>query len=233
MSGWLNDPLPRTADQANTSLRPSEELVTYLRPMDTGDRARLADAFRFALDAHGEQTRKGNEVPYSSHLLQVAGLVLEHGGDATLAIAGLLHDTLEDCPDVDRAELHDRFGAEVARIVETCTDLLPGDRPGAKSEWTERKRAYLARLRDADARTRLMVACDKLHNLRCVVADLRAEGIATLRASRATPEQSRWDSEGVRGELCDGLPHRLVDELDLLLVELRGYVTETWQESDR
>ena len=41
----------------------------------------LAEAVRFALHAHGEQTRKGSQIPYVSHLLQVAGLVLEHGGD--------------------------------------------------------------------------------------------------------------------------------------------------------
>ena len=206
--------------------------MTYLRPMDAGDRDRLADAFRFALDAHGEQKRKGGDVPYSSHLLQVAGLVLEHGGDATLAAAGLLHDAVEDCPDVDRAALLARFGEDVARIVDACTDLLPGDRPGAKSEWGERKRAYLSRLRAADAGTRLVAACDKLHNLRSVVADLRAEGAETLTRFRATPEQTRWYFERVRAELCDGLPERLVDELDRLLAELRGYVLASWQESD-
>jgi hypothetical protein len=62
----------------------------------------------------------------------VSGLVLEHGGDATLAMAGVLHDALEDTAHVDGA-LRAAFGDEVARIVESCTDLLPGDRPDARS----------------------------------------------------------------------------------------------------
>jgi len=195
-----------------------------LGPMHARDRERLADAFRFALDVHAEQRRKASDVPYVSHLLQVAGLVLEHGGDATLAAAGLLHDSIEDCADVDVATLRERFGSEVAGIVERCTDLLPGDRPDAKSSWSLRKQAYLARLREADARTRLVAVCDKLHNLRSLVFDLRTGGLETLARFNARPEQLRWYYESVRTWLCDGLPVRLVDELDDLLDGLREFV---------
>jgi (p)ppGpp synthase/HD superfamily hydrolase len=197
-----------------------------LATMQPRDRARFADAIRFALDAHGDQTRKGGHAPYSSHPLQVAGLVLEHGGDATLAVAGVLHDVLEDCAGVDREQLRASFGHEVARIVESCTDLLPGDRPDAKSDWLLRKRAYLERLRKQDTRTRLVAACDKLHNLRSLVADLRVEGIATLARFTPTPEQTRWYFETVRASLCDGLPAPLVDEFDRLLVLLRSCVPD-------
>ena len=61
------------------------------------ERAQFAEALRFALEAHGDQKRKGTAIPYVSHLVQVAGLVLEHGGDVEQAIAGLLHDVIEDC----------------------------------------------------------------------------------------------------------------------------------------
>ena len=194
--------------------------------MHARDRERLADAFRFALDAHADQRRKASDAPYVSHLLQVSGLVLEHGGDAALAAAGLLHDALEDCADVDLAMLRERFGDEVAGVVERCTDLLPGDRPDAKSSWSLRKQSYLARLREADARTRLVAVCDKLHNLRSLVSDLRAGGRETLVRFNAKPEQIRWYYESVRTWLCDGLPARLVDELDELLDTLREFVPE-------
>ena len=59
-------------------------------------RNRLAAAITFAIAAHGGQTRKGTPVPYVSHLLQVSGLVLEHGGDGEQAVAALLHDVVED-----------------------------------------------------------------------------------------------------------------------------------------
>jgi GTP pyrophosphokinase len=192
--------------------------------MRRDDRARLAAAVSFALEIHAEQTRKGTRIPYVSHLLQVAGLVLEHGGDGEQAIAAVLHDAVEDCEDVDFAILRTRFGADVALIVEQCTDLLPGDTPEAKSPWIERKRRYVAQLEEADERARLVAACDKLHNLRSVVADLRAEGPATLERFTGTPEQTRGYYEAVRAAVGPGLPGRLTYELEALLDELREFV---------
>ena len=55
---------------------------------------RFIDALEFAAEKHRQQNRKGTTVPYVSHLLSVAGLVLESGGDEDLAIAGLLHDAV-------------------------------------------------------------------------------------------------------------------------------------------
>ena len=42
---------------------------------------RLADAAGYAVTIHARQTRKGSGIPYIAHLLGVASLVLEHGGD--------------------------------------------------------------------------------------------------------------------------------------------------------
>ena len=189
-----------------------------------GDRERVADAVRFALDAHGDQTRKGTTIPYASHLLQVAGLVLEHGGDGDQAVAAVLHDAIEDCADVDASQIRSRFGIAVAEIVEACTDTLPGDRPDAKSLWSQRKRGYVERVGAANARIRLVAACDKLHNLRTLIADLRVDGIATLDRFTATPTQLRWYHEAVGEALGRDLPARLRDELDALIEALRELV---------
>jgi (p)ppGpp synthase/HD superfamily hydrolase len=191
------------------------------------ERQKLARAVAFALAAHAEQTRKGTPIPYASHLLQVVGLVLEHGGDSEQAIAAVLHDVVEDCEAIELDEVRRHFGPEVAEIVEVCTDLLPGDRPDAKSEWTLRKRDYLERLGRADARARLVAACDKLHNLRTLVADLHAEGATTLERFTATPAQTRWYHESVREAVATAVPQRLLRELDELLAELREWVPET------
>jgi (p)ppGpp synthase/HD superfamily hydrolase len=192
--------------------------------MKGDDREKLVSALRFALDAHDAQTRKGSDVPYASHLLEVAGLVLEHGGDIDQAVAGLLHDVLEDCEGVDAAALRARFGAEVARIVRVCSDLLDGDTAAAKSGWLPRKRHYIEKLHEADERARLVAACDKLHNLRCLIADLRHAGLATLERFNCTPPQMRWYYEAVRDALGADLPRRLLTEVDALLGELGRFV---------
>ena len=59
---------------------------------------RFAEALAYCASVHRTQTRKGKPTPYVAHLLSVAALVLEDGGDEDEAIAALLHDSLEDQP---------------------------------------------------------------------------------------------------------------------------------------
>ncbi|MBN3926998.1 HD domain-containing protein, partial [Nostoc sp. NMS4] len=56
---------------------------------------RFEQALVYATRLHAQQTRKVTGVPYISHLLSVAALVLEDGGDEDEAIASLLHDAVE------------------------------------------------------------------------------------------------------------------------------------------
>jgi (p)ppGpp synthase/HD superfamily hydrolase len=136
------------------------------------------EALDYAREQHASQTRKGTQIPYLSHLLGVSALVLDHGGDEDQAIAGLLHDVIEDCGEQHEAAVRERFGERVARIVLACTDgthegKAALDTPGAKfADWHRRKLAYLAHLRHADADALLVSCCDKLHNARTIVADL-------------------------------------------------------------
>ena len=134
---------------------------------------RLASALSYAALIHGAQKRKGTTVPYISHLMSVCALVMEYGGDGDLAIAGLLHDALEDCGAEHEKVIRSNWGDRVVNIVLGCTDGVP-DAAGQKKNWAERKNAYLAHLRAADLDTVFVSACDKLHNARSIAADLRA-----------------------------------------------------------
>jgi (p)ppGpp synthase/HD superfamily hydrolase len=192
------------------------------------DQRKLADALVFALEKHGTQTRKGKaQVPYVSHLLAVSGYVLEHGsGDLDLAIAGLLHDVLEDCEGVTEGELRERFGDEVARIVRSCTDTLPGDTPQQKSPWRDRKERYLANLARKDRAAQIVSACDKLHNLQNIVADMRAEGPGFLARFNASPGDLLWYYRGILSALRTDLPAPLLGELDALVRAFEGLAEE-------
>ena len=84
---------------------------------------RFLRAFLFAAEKHAGQTRKASTIPYIAHLMGVASLVLEHGGDEDQAIAALLHDVVEDCGGKPMSkEVRRKFGARVANIVDGCTD---------------------------------------------------------------------------------------------------------------
>ena len=129
---------------------------------------------------HANQVRKGTTVPYTAHLLGVAALVIDHGGDEDQAMAALLHDAIEDQGrgGRTRAEIEAKFGARVARIVEGCTDADTIPKP----PWRERKEAYLAHLGHAPIEVRRVAAADKLHNARAILVDYRHIGKAFVGA---------------------------------------------------
>jgi (p)ppGpp synthase/HD superfamily hydrolase len=139
----------------------------------------LTDRFRGALtlafDLHRSQERKGSGIPYVAHVLGVASLVMEHGGDEDAAIAALLHDAVEDQGGLTiLATIEAEFGKKVAEIVLACSDSTTS----AKPPWRERKEAYIAHLQHAPAEAQLVSACDKLYNLRSIVADYARVGEA-------------------------------------------------------
>lgn len=140
--------------------------------------------------------------------------MLDYGGDEDQAIAGLLHDVIEDCGLEHADRLRALFGARVADIVLGCTDGAP-DEAGEKAPWRDRKEAYLSHLADADLDTLLVSACDKLHNARSIVADVRAIGPDVFSRFKAGREGTLW----YYGRLAEvfaerlGARHQLVLEL--------------------
>ena len=91
---------------------------------------RFIDAMDFAREAHGSQVRKGTQVPYLSHPMAVASLVLEYGGGEDEAIAGLLHDVLEDEGEHLAGDIESRFGEYVLKLVVECSDAIIGEGRG-------------------------------------------------------------------------------------------------------
>lgn len=179
--------------------------------------ARFTDALSFAAALHAAQTRKGGAVPYLAHLLAVAGIVLEHGGDEDEAIAALLHDAVEDQGgQATAAVIRERFGERVVQIVLGCTDAdcIP------KPPWRARKEQYVAHLATASASEQLISAADKLHNARSVLEDYRQLGEALWPRFTGQREGTLWYYRAVADALAVS-PHRaLVEELDRTVKQL-------------
>ncbi|MBS0382341.1 MAG: HD domain-containing protein [Proteobacteria bacterium] len=153
---------------------------------------RFTQAVDYAREAHASQTRKGTSIPYIAHLLGVASLVLDHGGDEDQAIAALLHDVVEDQGSHHEALIRNQFGERVADIVKACTDGTQEGKAAASTpeekrrDWERRKRTYLAHLEHADDDALLVSGCDKLHNARAIVGDLRDPEIGAAVFERFT-----------------------------------------------
>lgn len=188
------------------------------------DIARYNEALAFAAALHCDQVRKGAEIPYISHLISVSALVMEYGGDSDQAIAGLLHDAIED-----QAEAHggvdalsriieSRFGPEVLRIVLACTDAAGTPKP----PWLERKEAYLEHLRHADGRVALVSCADKLHNARTILADLRVHGVAIFDRFSSPKTQTLWYYRSLAAVFGASLPGPLADELQRTVMQMHA-----------
>jgi len=132
---------------------------------------RLTAGFEWASRLHAGQPRKGVDTPYLSHLLGVASLAIEYGGDEDDVIAAMLHDAVEDCGGLPMLEkIKAEFGDTVAGTVEQCSDSVTVD-ASAKPEWADRKRAYVASVAGKNERARFVTACDKLHNATAILND--------------------------------------------------------------
>lgn len=185
------------------------------RPPKLSDR--FDQAFLFAHEAHRNQLRKKTDRPYISHLMGVASLVLQYGGDEEQAIAALLHDVVEDCGGAPRlAEIRERFGERVARIVDGCTDSDQTPKP----PWRERKQSYLDRVRGEQADVLLVSAADKLYNMREILMDLREFGPNVWERFKGRREGSLWYYHGLIEAVRERAPGGLVAELDRTVAEL-------------
>ena len=191
---------------------------------------RYVEALAFAAEQHRRQTKKsafgGDGIPYITHLMGVSALIWEDGGGEDQAIAGLLHDVLEDTP-TQPDELRRRFGDRVTRFVELCTDANPVEGEG-KAPWRARKEAHFAHLRfGGDPDGLLVVLADKVHNIEAQIADARhAASLGTVAEVefwalfKGGFYGTQWYLQQVRAAIGDRLgPSRLLDRFDTRLGE--------------
>jgi (p)ppGpp synthase/HD superfamily hydrolase len=179
-------------------------------------------ALLYAHELHGDQYRKGTPVPYMAHLMGVASLVLEYGGDEEQVIAALLHDAIEDCGERTSYEaIHQRFGERVTEIVRACTDTDATPKP----PWRARKEAYVARVTHESADARLVSAADKLYNVRTVLKDYRLTGPAVWQRFTGDPADVLWYYRALVDAFRQAGSHPVVDELDRAVTQLEAVVT--------
>jgi (p)ppGpp synthase/HD superfamily hydrolase len=122
----------------------------------------IHEAMDFAALAHAGQSRKRGDIPYVSHAAAVGLMLQKAGMEEVVVAAGLLHDVIEDTGfGYDALEM--RFGRVVAGLVQSVSEQdksLP---------WTERKTAYIERLRTASRGALAIAAADKIHNMRSIL----------------------------------------------------------------
>ncbi len=151
---------PAAATAAAASFAALVERLDYLSAADI---ERVRQAYRFADEAHLGQLRHSGE-PYITHPIAVAVRCTEWKLDAQALMAALLHDAMEDCG-IDKADLVERFGAQVAELVDGLTKL-------DKLQFTTREESQAESFRKMllamarDVRVILIKLADRTHNMR-------------------------------------------------------------------
>lgn len=135
----------------------------------------VEDAYNFAWEAHEGQKRLSGE-PYVEHPINTALFLADLNLDATTLAAALLHDVIEDC-NVSYAEIQQKFGTEVSRLVDGVTKLSKMDLVNADDNLRyEQDHGQAASLRKMlvamaeDIRVVLIKLADRLHNMQTLDA---------------------------------------------------------------
>ena len=186
-------------------------------------------ALTFASRLHAKQTRKGSNAPYISHLLAVAAIALDHGATEKEAIAALLHDAVEDQGGQKTLDkIRRRYGKRVARIVDAVSDTDQSPKP----PWRERKEAYVERIRSEPYSVRLVVASDKLHNVRDLLSSYRVQGDDLWTHFNGGRDGTLWYYRAVVDALIAAAKpeerqlRAIIEEIDRALAALRQEIAE-------
>lgn len=156
----------------------------------------IQKAAEFASKAHEGCFRKGGEIPYIYHPMEVALIVAQITRDEEVIAAAYLHDVLEDTP-VTARELEAEFGKHVLALVSAETE-------DKSLSWRERKEATVRHLQDASWEVKVLALGDKLSNLRSTARDYLVIGDEIFKRFNETHREChQWYLEGILAGLSD------------------------------
>src|SRR5215471_2833918 len=196
----LNFNRDRTERQINARL---EELLAKLRANRPSDDPWLVRrAFDIAAERHRDQFRSSGD-PYITHLLEVAHILADMRLDATTLAAALLHDVIEDT-EFPLSRLQERFGDEVARLVEGVTKIGRLNIMAPETRQAENVRKMLLAMVH-DVRVVLVKLADRVHNMRTLefLEPAKQQRIARETMDIYAPIAHRLGMSVIKGELED------------------------------
>ncbi|MFA6939945.1 MAG: HD domain-containing protein [Clostridiaceae bacterium] len=174
-------------------------------------------ALIMAFKAHKNQKRKGTDIPYIVHPIEVAVILISNGAGHNLINAALLHDTLEDTT-VTYQDIMDNFGKVTADLVLSVTEPYKSGKTKLTEDeevrsWKDRKSHTIEYVMTADRETKLLTCADKLSNIRSIVSDFNQIGDKVWDRFNAPKESQFWYYQGLSESLKDLQGIKMYDEL--------------------
>lgn len=186
---------------------------------------KIAEAIRFATEKHASvinkdgsigQLRKGSNLPYIVHPMEVWQILRNNNCSAIVQIAGILHDTLEDT-NTTPEEIEAKFGSEVLALVSSESE-------DKSKTWKERKQHTIDALAKDSIETMQVCCADKLSNCKSQLYDYKQIGDALFERfnKESTPELQAWYYKGVVNALKPLEGMQMYEELKSTVKELYG-----------
>jgi (p)ppGpp synthase/HD superfamily hydrolase len=178
---------------------------------------KFEEALVFAVRLHSNQKRKVSNTPFVLHLLNVCAIILEDGGTEDEAIAGLLHDAVEDQGGLETLEnIKSNFGEVIAQIVMECseTHLTP------KPPWEERKVNSIAKMKNVSGSAIRVILADKIHNVQSIIREYQKYGKPIWDSFKGGREGTIWYYKEVLAVLASRTESHLITELKLTVEHL-------------
>lgn len=145
----------------------------------------IETAIIVASKAHEGQYRKTTNIPYITHPYAVGMILQKAQYREEIIAAGILHDTVEDT-NITLGEIEKIFGAEVANIVNGCSE------PDKSLSWEDRKSHTIEYLKTASEDIRAVACADKIHNLKSILKDYQEVGDQVWERFNRGKQQQEW-----------------------------------------
>lgn len=182
----------------------------------------IEQAIRAASILHKDQIRKGQvPYPYITHLFAVAMIVADYTTDENIIVAALLHDTLEDT-DYTEQELEDDFGGAVKEIVVSVT--APPLTHTNTTTLTEQKKQYLKQIKHAPESTLILVAADKIHNMRSIVEEYYDDHSGFIADFGTSLSERVFFYQEISNTLNRNLKNAILTEFNNVFTEYKNFI---------
>lgn len=183
--------------------RPSGRINPYMN---------IHKAIIFATKAHKGQVRKGTDIPYVVHPMEVMQILTENRCSESVIVAGLLHDTLEDTS-TTAEDIVTNFGQAIYELVKSESE-------DKSKTWQERKQATIDHLANASEEMQLICCADKLSNIKSIYADKLAVGEKVFDRFNASKDQIRWYYQEVAKALTKIEGYPMKRELEYFIAKV-------------
>ncbi|KRQ87374.1 GTP pyrophosphokinase [Caloramator mitchellensis] len=183
-------------------------------------------ALKIAWDVHKKQIRKGSDIPYIVHPIEVAIILYENGADDDILNAALLHDTIEDTKgdrEILLSYLKQNFNSRVVDLILAASEpyKVQSKKVLSKEEeintWMERKKHTIDFIKNANLDVKMLICADKLSNIRSTFKDYKRIGDRVWKKFNAGYDEQKWYYENLVKVLNDLEDKNMYKELKTLV----------------